>query len=89
MIARTFVPSSSMTSIKSPMRGCSRFANTLARRRFSCPLRLSMMTHVVKGGTFVGIPDAVSGWALNFHREAARKHERPLFRKYQRYRFKS
>ena len=50
MIARTFVPSSSVTSIGTPTSGTSLFACSLARWRFGWSRRLSMITHVVKAG---------------------------------------
>jgi hypothetical protein len=50
MTAQTFVPSSSVTSIGTPTSGTSLFACSLARRRFGWSRRLSMITHVVKGG---------------------------------------
>ena len=50
MIALTFVPSSSVTSIRTPTSGTSLFACSLARWRFGWSRRLSMITHVVKAG---------------------------------------
>jgi hypothetical protein len=66
MIALTFVPSSSVTSIGTPTSGTSLFACSLARLRFGWSRRLSMITHVVKGGIVraLQLPDRPRGASL-------------------------
>jgi hypothetical protein len=75
MIALTFVPSSSVTSIGTPTSGTSLFAYSLARWRFGWFRRLSMITHVVKGGIVraLQLPNRPPGASLGPSTNANRK----------------